>query len=148
MQKPGVFFYGGAIWPKTGHFFDRKGLTRPRPTQNGRNKGGEALVTPSGDFWTYQHGVNSPSGCSMGLRLNSGKKNVPFGPHESPLVKHRCSPLWFSRCFGHVIVTRSSGRGARIKNLREISYGNLSQIGRLSLIRLSTRMHLQYALCV
>jgi hypothetical protein len=36
-------FYGGAIWPKIGHFFDQKGLTWPKITQNGRNKGVGAL---------------------------------------------------------------------------------------------------------
>jgi hypothetical protein len=35
-KKTGSIFYGGAIWPKIGHFFDQKGLTWPRITQNGR----------------------------------------------------------------------------------------------------------------
>jgi hypothetical protein len=55
-KKAGRVFYGGAIWPKVGHFFDQKGLTWPNTNtntkiiQNGRNKGGEALMVPSGDF--------------------------------------------------------------------------------------------------
>jgi hypothetical protein len=37
-------------WPKKGHFFNQKGLTWPKTTQNGRNKGGGALITPVGTF--------------------------------------------------------------------------------------------------
>jgi hypothetical protein len=51
------------------------------------------------------------------------RENVHPGkmPVFMVMVKYRYFPLWCSLCFGH-----SSGRGARIKILRELFYGNLS----------------------
>jgi hypothetical protein len=89
-EKPGVFFLWRRYLAKNRPFFRPKGLTRPKPTQNGRNKDGGALTTPSGGFWTNQHDTNSPSGCS-------GRQQEPLCWKKSTVLPLRIPPALGAR---------------------------------------------------
>jgi hypothetical protein len=68
---------------------------------------------------------------SLGVAVLARKLDIQV-KYRYFIVKYWYFPLWYSHCFGH-----SSGRGARIKILREFSYayGNLSAYSRLGVLR-------------